>query len=201
MTEKTLSHNKITPGTLFVISAPSGVGKTTLKDLVLKDFPKIKYSISATTRMPRIGEKNGEHYFFKTEKEFREMILSDQLIEYMQVHGNYYGTPSHFIEREISSGVDIILDLDVYGKINFDKNYPQAKGIMILPPSIEEMERRLRSRGTDSEEVIQIRLKNAKSEIDFAHLQGKYEFKLINDDLHTCAQELELIIQENAAQY
>lgn len=190
-----------TLGTLFVMSAPSGVGKTTLKDLVLKDFPKIKYSISATTRAPRSGEVDGEHYFFKTQDEFKSMIEQNQLIEYMEVHKNFYGTPKAFIESQIAQGVDIILDLDVYGKINFDKEYPEAIGIMILPPSLEEMERRLRSRGTDSEEVIQTRLTNAQAEIEFAQSQGKYEYQLINDDLETCAKELEDLISHNAVQY
>lgn len=188
-------------GTLFVMSAPSGVGKTTLKDLVLKDFPKIKYSISATTRAPRTGEVDGEHYFFKTQEEFKTMIEQNQLIEYMEVHKNFYGTPKEFIESQIAQGIDIILDLDVYGKINFDKEYPEAIGIMILPPSLEEMERRLRSRGTDSEEVIQTRLTNARAEIEFAQSQGKYEYQLINDDLETCAKELEDLISSNAVQY
>lgn len=188
-------------GTLFVMSAPSGVGKTTLKDLVLKDFPLIKYSISATTRAPRPGEIDGQHYFFKTKEEFKAMIEADELIEYMEVHGNYYGTPRAFIEETIASGVDIILDLDVYGKVNFDKRYPEALGIMILPPSMEEMERRLRSRGTDSEDVIQVRLKNARMEIEFAQEKGKYEFHLINDKLDICAQELEALIQKYAVQY
>lgn len=183
------------------MSAPSGVGKTTLKDLVLKDFPKIKYSISATTRAPRTGEVDGEHYFFKTQEEFKTMIEQNQLIEYMEVHKNFYGTPKEFIESQIIQGIDIILDLDVYGKINFDKEYPEAIGIMILPPSLEEMERRLRSRGTDSEEVIQTRLTNARAEIEFAQSKGKYEYQLINDDLETCAKELEDLISSNAVQY
>ncbi len=188
-------------GTLFVMSAPSGVGKTTLKDLVLKDFPKIQYSISATTRHPRDGEVDGTHYFFKSHNEFLSMIQADELIEHMEVHKNFYGTPRVFIEEKINQGIDIILDLDVYGKINFDKRYPEAVGILILPPSMDEMERRLRSRNTDAEEVIKVRLENARAEIEFAESNGKYEYKLINDNLMDCAKELEDLIQKHTVQY
>ena len=153
---------------LFVMSAASGAGKTTLKDLVIKDFPDIKYSISATTRKPREGEIDGVHYFFKTKEEFEQMIKDDGLIEWNEVHGNYYGTPKSFVEQTLAEGNRVLFDLDVFGKVNFDKVYPDATGIFIMPPSDEELERRLRGRGTDSEEVIQLRLANAKKEIEFA---------------------------------
>ena len=152
---------------LFVMSAASGAGKTTLKDKVIGEFPDIVYSISATTRAPREGEVNGVHYFFKTKEEFEQMIKDDALVEYNLVHGNYYGTP-----------------------------YPEATGILILPPSEEELERRLRGRGTDSEEVIQTRLHNAKKEMEFAKTKGKYEYTIVNDDLERAADELRAILKE-----
>ena len=129
---------------LFVMRAASGAGKTTLKDLVIKDFPDIKYSISATTRAPREGEVDGVHYFFKTKEEFEKLIKEDGLIEWNEVHGNYYGTPKSFVEKTLAEGNRVLFDLDVFGKVNFDKVYPDATGILILPPSEEELEKRLR---------------------------------------------------------
>ena len=181
---------------LFVMSAASGAGKTTLKDLVIKDFPDIKYSISATTRKPREGEIDGVHYFFKTKEEFEKLIKEDGLIEWNEVHGNYYGTPKSFVEQTLAEGNRVMFDLDVFGKVNFDKVYPDATGILILPPSEEELEKRLRGRGTDSEEVIQLRLHNAKKEMEFAKTQGKYEYVIINDDLQRAANELREILKK-----
>ena len=181
---------------LFVMSAASGAGKTTLKDLVIKDFPDIKYSISATTRKPREGEIDGVHYFFKTKEEFEQMIKDNALVEYNLVHGNYYGTPKSFVEKTLAEGNRVLFDIDVFGKINFDKVYPDATGIFIMPPSDEELERRLRGRGTDSEEVIQLRLANAKKEIEFAKTKGKYEYTIINDDLQKAADELRAILKQ-----
>jgi len=178
------------------MSAASGAGKTTLKDLVIKDFPDIKYSISATTRKPREGEIDGVHYFFKTKEEFEQMIKDKGLIEWNEVHGNYYGTPKSFVEKTLAEGNRVLFDLDVFGKVNFDKVYPDATGIFIMPPSDEELERRLRGRGTDSEEVIQLRLANAKKEIEFAKTKGKYEYTIVNDDLQKAADELRAILSQ-----
>jgi guanylate kinase len=179
---------------LFVMSAASGAGKTTLKDKVIQKFPDIRYSISATTRAPRAGEVDGVHYFFKTKEEFLKMIEDDALVEWNEVHGNFYGTPKSFVEETLAKGERVIFDIDVFGKVNFDKVYPDATGILILPPSSEELERRLRSRASDSEEVIKLRLKNAEKEIDFAKNNGKYEYVIINDDLEVAAKELENIL-------
>ena len=179
---------------LFVMSAASGAGKTTLKDKVIQKFPDIRYSISATTRAPRAGEVDGVHYFFKTKEEFLKMIEDDALVEWNEVHGNFYGTPKSFVEETLAKGERVIFDIDVFGKVNFDKVYPDATGILILPPSSEELERRLRSRASDSEEVIKLRLENAEKEIDFAKNNGKYEYVIINDDLEIAAKELENIL-------
>lgn len=180
---------------LFVMSAASGAGKTTLKDKVIGEFPDIVYSISATTRKPREGEVDGVHYFFKTKEEFEKLIKEDGLIEWNEVHGNYYGTPKFFVEDMLRQGKRVIFDLDVFGKVNFDKVYPDATGILILPPSEEELERRLRGRGTDSEEVIRLRLENAKKEMEFAKTKGKYEYTIVNDDLEKAANELRAILR------
>ena len=176
------------------MSAPSGAGKTTLKDLVIKEFPDMVYSISATTRAPREGEVDGVHYFFKTREEFQSMIQHDELVEWNEVHGNFYGTPKSFVKQMLQEGKRVLFDLDVFGKINFDKVYPEAVGILILPPSLDVLEKRLRSRNTDSEEVITLRLNNARKEIAFAEEHGKYEHVIINDNLEEAANQLRNIL-------
>ncbi len=181
---------------LFVMSAPSGAGKTTLKDLVIKEFPDMVYSISATTRAPREGEIDGVHYFFKTRDEFRKMIDAGEMVEWNEVHGNFYGTPKSFVEKMLSEGKRVLFDLDVFGKVNFDRCYPDAIGILILPPSLEVLEKRLRLRATDTEAVIELRLENAKKEIRFAEEHGKYEYTIVNDRLEEAADKLRKILSE-----
>lgn len=178
------------------MSAPSGAGKTTLKDLVIKEFPDMVYSISATTRAPREGEIDGVHYFFKTRDEFKKMIDAGEMVEWNEVHGNFYGTPKSFVEKMLSEGKRVLFDLDVFGKVNFDKCYPDAIGILILPPSLEVLEKRLRLRATDSEAVIELRLENAKKEIRFAEEHGKYEYTIVNDRLEEAADKLRKILSE-----
>lgn len=181
---------------LFVMSAPSGAGKTTLKDLVIKEFPDMVYSISATTRAPREGEVDGTHYFFKSRDEFKRMIENNELVEWNEVHGNFYGTPKSFVEKMLSEGKRVLFDLDVFGKVNFDKVYPEAIGILILPPSLEILEQRLRNRHTDSDEVISLRLHNARKEIEFAKQNGKYEYKIVNDNLDDAVNQLRKILSK-----
>jgi guanylate kinase len=177
-------------GTLFVFSAASGAGKTTLISRVMPLFPNVVYSVSATTRKPRTGEIDGTHYFFKTEEEFKKMIEQNELVEWNKVHKNYYGTPKFFVEQKLSEGRDIAFDLDAFGKINFDKVYPQAIGILILPPSLEELEKRLRDRKTETEEAIKIRMENAKKENEFATTNGKYQYTIYNGNLEAASAEL-----------
>jgi guanylate kinase len=181
---------------LFVFSAASGSGKTTLMNRVMPNFPNIVYSVSATTRKPRPGEVNEVHYFFKTEKEFKKMIKQNELVEWNKVYNNYYGTPKFFVEQKLKEGRDVAFDLDVFGKMNFDKVYPEAIGILILPPSMEELEKRLRSRKTESEESIKIRIGNAKKEVDYATAKGKYQYTIYNGDLETAAAELKGIMEK-----
>ena len=182
------------PGTLIVFSAASGAGKTTLMNRVMPNFPNIVYSVSATTRKPRAGEIDGTHYFFKTEEEFKLMIEKNELVEWNKVHNNYYGTPKFFVEQKLAEGKDVIFDLDVFGKINFDKVYPQAIGILILPPSLEELEERLRLRKTETEESLKLRMENAKKEMNFAKTEGKYQYIIYNGDLEAAVIELEGIM-------
>lgn len=184
-------------GKVFVFSAPSGAGKTTLLNFLRTAVPGLVYSISATTRKPRDGEVDGVHYFFLTEQQFKSKIEKNEFAEWALVHGNYYGTPKSFIDETISVGLHIIMDIDVFGKKTFDKSYPDAVGILILPPSMELLEKRLRGRGSDDEETVRTRLKNAMTEIDFARDQGKYEFTIINDDLEKAKSETERVIRSN----
>lgn len=154
------------------------------------------YSISATTRAPREGEVDGTHYFFKSRDEFKRMIENNELVEWNEVHGNFYGTPKSFVEKMLSEGKRVLFDLDVFGKVNFDKVYPEAIGILILPPSLEILEQRLRNRHTDSDEVISLRLHNARKEIEFAKQNGKYEYEIVNDNLDDAVNQLRKILSE-----
>ncbi len=175
----------------YVLSAPSGAGKNSLINALMARFPgRFAYSISATTRAPRAGEEDGVHYFFKSPEEFRRMIDAGELAEWNEVHGNFYGTPRGPVDALLAAGTPVILDLDVYGKVNFDKAYPQAVGVLIVPPNLDILEQRLRGRGTDSEETIRLRLKNAVDELAFAKEKGNYAFTVVNDDFDQAVEEL-----------
>lgn len=184
------------PGRLIVFSAPSGAGKSTLKDALMSRFPSLRYSVSATTRKPRPGEHEGEHYFFKTRDDFQAMIDRGELVEHMEVHGNHYGTPRAPILKALENGLSVILDLDVYGKVNFDRAFPDALGILIVPPSLEELERRLRARKADSDETMRLRMKNAAKELEHAALHGKYEYRIVNDSFERALEELTRIFEK-----
>jgi guanylate kinase len=187
------------PALPYVLSAPSGAGKNSLINALMARFPgRFAYSISATTRTPREGERDGEHYYFKTPEEFRAMIANGELAEWNEVHGNFYGTPRGPVDMLLALGTPVILDLDVYGKVNFDKMYPQAVGVLIVPPSLEVLEQRLRGRGTDSDETIALRLKNAVKELAFAKEKGKYEHVVVNDDFEKAVKELAGIVSAPA---
>ncbi len=187
-------------GRLIVFSAPSGAGKSTLKDALMSRFPGLRYSISATTRKPRPGEHEGEHYFFKSREEFQAMIDHDELVEHMEVHGNHYGTPRMPILKALEKGLSVILDLDVYGKVNFDKAFPEALCILIVPPSLEELERRLVARKSDSPETIRVRLQNAVNELEFAARHGKYEYRIVNDSFDRALEDLTCIFEKELGQ-
>jgi guanylate kinase len=190
MLKKSTSPIKTTTGLVFVFSAASGAGKTTLLNHLQSTVPDLVYSISATTRKPRINEKNGQHYFFMDESEFKTRLANSEFAEWAIVHGNYYGTPKEFIDRTIAGGKHIIMDIDVYGKKKFDAVYPEAIGILILPPSIEALRQRLQRRHTDSEETISLRIANAAREMEFANTQGRYEYTIINEDLEKAKTEV-----------
>ncbi len=176
-------------GKLIVFSAPSGAGKSSLISIAMREIPSLRYSVSATTRTPRAGEIDGVHYFFLTREGFEAMISAGELAEWNEVHGNLYGTPRPFLDQTTARGEHVALDLDVFGKRRFDQVYPDNVGILILPPSFKELERRLRGRGTDPEEVIQVRLRNARAELAAAEM-GNFRHRLVNDDFDRSRKEL-----------
>ena len=156
-------------GRLFIISAPSGTGKTTLCSAVLNRFPDMLFSVSYTTRKPRNGEQSGIDYHFIKKKDFKDKIEDGKWAEWAEVHGNYYGTSAELLDKGLDSGRDIILDIDVQGTIRLLERYPESVTVFVMPPSIEELKRRLELRNADSSEVIARRLENAKMQMDKLH--------------------------------
>ncbi|HGJ5881773.1 guanylate kinase [Arsenophonus sp.] len=181
-------------GTLYIVSAPSGAGKSSLIQALLKTQPlyDTQVSISHTTRAIRPGEKNGEHYYFITESKFQQMIEHNDFLEYACVFGNYYGTSRAVIEEIINSGVDVFLDIDWQGAQQIRQKMPSARTIFILPPSKNELLRRLRGRGQDSEETINQRMAQAVAEIKH---YNEYDYIIVNDDFNTALGDLQSIIR------
>ncbi len=181
-------------GTLFVISAPSGCGKGTILEEVFKRVDNLYFSVSATTRSPRPGEVDGVNYFFKTVDEFKEMVDNDGVLEYAQFCGNYYGTPKAAVLEKLSQGIDVVLEIETQGAMNIKKSYPQAVLIFILPPSVKELERRLKKRGTETDDVIAKRVGEASGEINKAY---NYDFVLINDELELAIENFIHILKSH----
>ena len=186
-----------TAGRLFVITAPSGAGKTSLIDAVMKADPSLKISVSYTTRAPRPGEKDGVDYHFVGDAEFLAMRERGEFLESAEVHGNRYGTSKKVILDALARGEDLILEIDWQGAQQVRRLYPDAVGVFILPPSIEELERRLRGRAQDSEAVIRRRVENAREEISH---QNEFKYTIINKDFETARQSLAEIIRNERAQ-
>ncbi len=182
-------------GLILVFSAASGAGKSTIISELKKRRSNMIHSISATTRAPRGSEKNGVDYFFYSVEKFKELIDKGEFVEWALVHNNYYGTPRTFIDQQVEAGNIVVLDIDVQGKAQLDKIYPDAQGIFIEPPTWEELEKRLRSRGTDTDEAIAVRLANARKEQDYARFEGKYDFFVVNDNLDETVQKIDKIIE------
>lgn len=191
-----LTYNKLllfNMSKLFVISAPSGAGKTTLIESLLEHSSKrnLRLGISCTTRSKRKNETNGESYFFKTKEEFQEMSEKEELLESAEVFGNFYGTPRKWVEEQLNKDIDIILELDWQGEKQIKENYPDAVSIFILPPSLEDLRERLNKRNQDSEDDIKKRLAQAKIEI----INGcSFDKIIINDDFEAAVKDLIFII-------
>ena len=175
---------------LFVISGPSGVGKNTIIREIMNRVDGLSYSVSHTTRPPRKGEVNGKNYYFVDEETFKKMIENGEFVEWAKVYSDYYGTSFFSIREKLSQGKDVILDLDVQGGMNIKKYFKNSTLIFVLPPSIEELKKRLKKRGTD-ERTIEERLSNLKYEIEMAE---SYDFIVLNDRLEDAVKETEAII-------
>ena len=180
------------PGHLFIISAPSGAGKSTLCRAMLDHFPDLLYSISHTTRDPRKGEQNGVDYYFVPKDEFEKGITNGQWAEWAEVHGNYYGTSAKFLDKGLSAKRDILLDIDVQGTRQILERYPDGITIFISPPSLEVLKQRLEARGTDSPEVIAVRLANARKEMAQKSI---YRHIVTNDRLPDATAEMVTIFE------
>lgn len=172
---------------LFVISGPSGAGKGTLLAELRKQRPDLGLTVSATTRSPRPGEVDGTSYYFLSDEEFRRRIAAGEFVEWAEVHGHLYGTLVSEVKRLLAKGHSLVLEIDVQGALNVRKVYPDAVLIFIEPPSLQALEERLRGRGTEDEASIELRLKNARHEMELA---DQYDVRIVNDTVDRAAQEL-----------
>ena len=182
-------------GLLFVVSAPAGCGKDTILEQLFKVTENVGYSVSATSRAPREGEVDGVHYHFRTREQFEQMIKNEEVLEYTEYRGNYYGTPRKAVEDMLNAGKDVILKIEVEGAMNIKRLFPECCLVFILPPSMQELERRLRKRGTETEESIRERLEIARNELA---QQDKFTLKLVNDEVDACAARLYDVICQRA---
>lgn len=183
-------------GFLVVLSGPSGAGKNTLLSAVLPRIPDLKYSVSATTRPPRPGEKDGVDYFFLQESEFQAKIAAGEFLEWAEFAGYRYGTPRRFVEECLEQGLTVITDINIEGARQIKKNLPSGVFVFLLPPSIQELQKRLHARGTDSSEAIDRRLKIALEEMAAI---VDYDYWILNRDLEDACAELEAIIRAERA--
>lgn len=189
-----ISDSKVKPGRLIVLSAPSGAGKTTLCDLILKDFANVKLSISATTRPRRSKEVDGKNYFFLTKEAFEKKIDAGEFVETAQVHGNWYGTPKGPLEESLQKGIHVLFDIDVQGARSLQKHYgDRVLLIFIHPPDMEALRKRLRERKQDSSETIETRLENAYNELEWSRI---FQYQITNDDLTQAHKKLRAIIEK-----
>ncbi len=178
-------------GLLIVISGPSGAGKSTVIAALMRRRDDIRFSVSATTRPPRPGEVDGKDYFFKTREQFARMIAEDAFLEHAEYVGNCYGTPAEAVQRQLDEGYHVLLDIEVQGAAQVLAKRPDAVSVFLAPPSMAELERRLRGRGTDAEEKIAGRLETARAECARAR---DYTYIVVNDDAEKAAGELDAII-------
>lgn len=181
-----------TKGSLFIVSAPSGAGKTTLCKELCKSMPRLKHSVSYTTRPRRRGERDKVHYFFVNRKEFRKMIEKGEFAEWAVVYGNFYGTSMKKIEELKGRGYDIILDIDIHGAMQMKQKYNDAVYVFILPPSIKVLQKRLRDRMSDSDDTLKERLAEARDEM---RNYRNYDYVIVNDDIKNALLELESIVR------
>lgn len=174
-------------GVLLVVSGPSGAGKGTICQLLREKLPDLGYSVSVTTRQPRVGEVDGVNYFFKTVEQVKEMIAADELLEYAEVYGNYYGTPRQYVMDLLNTGKDVLLEIDIQGALQIKQRFPEGVFVFIVPPSLDELSARIYKRGTDSEDVIKRRMASAASELTYA---AEYDYIIVNDIVEKAANKI-----------
>lgn len=179
-------------GILFILSGPSGVGKGTVRERLFEHDQDLKYSISMTTRNKRPGEVDGVDYFYKTKEEFETLIRQDKLLEYAKYVDNYYGTPKEYVEKMLAAGHDVFLEIEVQGAMQVQENFPEGVFIFLFPPSLEELKNRIVSRGTETEELVLNRLREARKEID---MMDAYDYVVVNDNVDKAVNKIEAIIQ------
>ena len=179
-------------GLLIVLSGPSGAGKGTICSRLRAEMPNLTYSVSMTTRQPRVGEVEGVNYFFRDKEEFEELLKEDAFLEYAKVYDNYYGTPKKHVMDLLDQGKSVLLEIDIQGAMQVKERYSDAIFIYIVPPSLTELSARLRGRATDSEEVIDKRLSLACSELALAH---RYDYIVVNDDLDEATEKTASILR------
>lgn len=178
-------------GILFILSGPSGVGKGTVRKKLFEKDHDLVYSISVTTRKPRVGERDGVDYFFKTREEVERMIENNELIEYAEYVGNYYGTPKKFVEEQLNQGKDVFLEIEVQGAMQVRNNFPEGVFIFLFPPSLEELKNRIINRGTETEELIRNRLLTARKEIE---MMEHYDYVVVNDEVDEAVKRIQAIV-------
>ncbi len=178
-------------GFLLVLSGPSGSGKGTVSKALMEKRNDIIFSVSVTTRKPRVGEENGKNYYFVSEKEFENMVNDNKFLEYALVHNHYYGTPKEFVYEQIDNGEIVLLEIDVQGALQIKNNCKDAVFIFLLPPTMDELKNRIVKRGTESEADINTRFENAFKELDFV---GEYDFFVVNDKVEKAVEDIEAII-------
>lgn len=179
-------------GILFILSGPSGVGKGTVRKALFNQDTDLKYSISMTTREKRPGEKEGVDYFYKSKQDFEQLIKENQLLEYAKYVNNYYGTPRAYVEKTLESGHDVFLEIEVQGALQVRENFPEGVFIFLFPPSLEELKNRIVHRGTESQDLVLNRLKEARKEIE---MMDKYDYVVVNDDVALAVKKIQAIIQ------
>jgi len=179
-------------GILFILSGPSGVGKGTVRKNLFEQVTELKYSISMTTREKRPGEVDGVDYFYKTKEAFEKLIEQNQLLEYAKYVNNYYGTPRDYVERTLEAGYDVFLEIEVQGALQVKKSFPEGVFIFLFPPSLEELKNRIVMRGTESNELVLNRLKEARKEIE---MMDSYDYVVVNDQVNHAVAKIQSIIQ------
>lgn len=179
-------------GILFVLSGPSGVGKGTVRKALFKKDTDLQYSISMTTRDKRAGEKEAVDYFYRTREKFEQMIRDNQLLEYAEYVGNYYGTPRYYVEETLAAGKDVFLEIEVQGALQVKENFPEGVFVFLSPPSLEELKNRIVKRGTESDDLVANRLHAAKEEIE---LMDAYDYVVVNDNVNKAVDKVQAIVK------